>query len=133
MSYRSRLAAYYEENGSAIRAGTLVNALVYVPAFQLVFTVVFAGAIGGWVAGTMTARNGPALRNGALVGLLGPLLLTAVATPVVAVAWLVTGSADLAETGARLLQLAPLFAPLYALQGAIGSVAARWLDRLGTF
>jgi hypothetical protein len=128
MSRLARLGQYIADNEGAIRAGTGLNALVYLPAVSLSggLFALFVGATGGWVAGQLTHRYGPAIRNGAVAGALGPL----VATLIVVLAGLVTrpllGTDVLFDAGVRLLGVAPTFVPLFAIQGAVGGLAASW-------
>jgi hypothetical protein len=129
MSRLARLREYVADNERPIRAGAGLNALLYLPAISLSggLFALFVGAAGGWVAGQLTHRYGPAIRNGAVAGALGPL----VATLIVMVAGVLTrpllAGDSLYAAGIDLLRVAPTFVPLFAVQGAVGGLAASWI------
>lgn len=129
MSTRSRLEAYVDENRNAIEAGTIVNAIFYLPALGFAFTIVFAGAIGGWIAGSLTPRYGPSLRNGAVAGALGAAIPTAIALLLGLAIRIVVGPNPVYVIGMQALYAAPLFVPLFAIEGAVGGIAASWFAK----
>ena len=131
MSRRARLAAYWADNARAVTVGAAANALVYIPALRFAVTIVFAGAVGGWLAGFMTSRYGPSIRNGALAGLLGPLVTTVIVVGAGVLMLPLLGRTGVFESGLRLVKLAPVFAPLFAAEGAIGGLAASWFVTAG--
>ncbi|MFW6017415.1 MAG: DUF5518 domain-containing protein [Halapricum sp.] len=131
MSRSARLRSYYETNETAIKVGSLTNALIYVPAIALVVPVFFGGAIGGWLAGSRTPRYGPTVRNGAVAGALGPAILIVIAAVIGVFVWAFSGPPFVLEIARRLVVSAPIFVPLFTIQGAIGGLAVTWFARMG--
>ena len=131
MSRRDRLSDYVEDNGRAIGYGAAVNAVFYLPALGFAVAIVFAGAIGGWITGHMTHRYGPALRNGAAAGALGAAIPTFVLGVVGGLSQFVVGPNLVASVGTTLVYGSPIFLPLFAVEGAVGAIAASWFSKAG--